>query len=121
MEGYVSSSGSAHVLNARDQQGHLSAFYVVDTSAHEFITYLVGCYSKRHYVAHASDLLMSETIRLCREYNKKYIHLGLGINEGIRRFKEKWGGYLFMSYEYCERGEGSEAQRGFIDYLRSKL
>jgi hypothetical protein len=31
--------------------------------------------------------------------NKAYIHLGLGVNEGVRRFKEKWGGKPTIPYE----------------------
>jgi hypothetical protein len=30
---------------------------------------------------------------------KKAINLGLGINSGIRRFKEKWGGVPFLTSE----------------------
>jgi hypothetical protein len=36
------------------------------------------------------------------EFNKDYIHLGLGVNAGIRRFKEKWGGLPSRRYEMCE-------------------
>ncbi|MFZ3090961.1 MAG: hypothetical protein WA240_10125 [Nitrospirota bacterium] len=31
-------------------------------------------------------------INLAKEHGKGYINLGLGVNNGIRRFKEKWGG-----------------------------
>lgn len=41
-------------------------------------------------------------INLAREYGKGYINLGLGVNEGIRRFKEKWGGIPFLRYEFYE-------------------
>jgi hypothetical protein len=41
-------------------------------------------------------------IQLTREYGKNTIQLGLGVNEGIRRFKEKWGGVSFLNYEFCE-------------------
>jgi hypothetical protein len=36
------------------------------------------------------------------EYDKRYIHLGLGVNEGIRRFKAKWGGRPTHPYQMCE-------------------
>ena len=31
-------------------------------------------------------------LRSAREADKEYVHLGLGVNDGIRRFKTKWGG-----------------------------
>ena len=36
------------------------------------------------------------------EYDKPYIHLGLGVNAGIRRFKAKWGAVPTRRYEMCE-------------------
>ena len=50
----------------------------------------------------ASDLLLFELINLSLEYDKRYIHLGLGVNTGIRRFKAKWGGVPMRRYEMCE-------------------
>jgi hypothetical protein len=41
-------------------------------------------------------------IELSRKYGKKYIHLGLGVNEGVRRFKKKWGGRPVSPYEMCD-------------------
>jgi hypothetical protein len=41
-------------------------------------------------------------IQLSAEFKKRYIHLGLGVNEGIRRFKTKWGAKPTRRYEMCE-------------------
>ena len=106
MPDYVAHSSSAYVLNAWDKKGKLSAFFVVDLGAKNFSTYLLGSHSKKHYVPHASDLLFLEMINLTREHGKNMINLGLGVNEGIRRFKEKWGGVPFLNYEFCERFYG---------------
>ena len=46
--------------------------------------------------------LAFEMIEASREFKKNYIHLGLGVNKGIRRFKKKWGGTPTHSYEMCE-------------------
>jgi hypothetical protein len=43
-----------------NKRGSLSAFYIVDLGAESFATYVVGCYSRTHYTAHASDLLFFE-------------------------------------------------------------
>lgn len=121
MPEYVSHSESAMVLNALDKKGHLSAFYVVDLAPKTFAVYVAGCYSTKHYVPQASDLLFSEMIGLSREAGKDYIHLGLGVNRGIRRFKEKWGGIPFLNYEFCEHRTGHTRAVSLIRALEGKL
>ena len=121
MPDYVRGSQTAVVLNARDKKGHLSAFYVVDLGAESFATYLVGCHSKKRYMAHASDLLFFEMIRLAQESGKRSINLGLGVNPGIRRFKEKWGGVPFLNYEFCEHHTGYTKPYSLMKSLEGKL
>ena len=102
MPQYVAAARHAFVLNAWDSKQALAAFYVVDLAARGFANYIVGCYSKKNYILGASDLLMSELIKMSSEYDKGYIHLGLGVNRGIRRFKEKWGAVPTLRYAMCE-------------------
>ena len=102
MPKYIAQCETARVLNARDSQGRLTAFFVIETAAREFDTYLLGCYSKKNYVPHASDLLFVEMIDLARQRGVPKINLGLGVNKGIRRFKVKWGGAPVLKYEFCE-------------------
>jgi hypothetical protein len=102
MPQYVASARHAFVLNAWDSKQTLAAFYVVDLAARGFTSYIIGCYSKLNYVLGASDLLLSELIKMSAEHGKGYIHLGLGVNSGIRRFKEKWGARPTLRYEMCE-------------------
>ncbi len=118
---YVSHSSSASVLNAQDKSGKLCAFYVVELGAKAFSTYVLGSHSKKHYVPHASDLLFLEMIKLTREHGKNTINLGLGVNAGIRRFKEKWGGVPFLTYEFCERFYGTTRTISLIKSLEGKL
>ncbi len=75
---------------------------MVDLAPQNFSTYVIGCHSKKNYVPGASDLLLFETIKISKEYDKNYIHLGLGVNKGIRQFKKKWGGKPTLQYEMCE-------------------
>jgi hypothetical protein len=117
MPDYVAHSASACLLNAWDNGGKLSAFYVVELAAKEFDTYVLGCYSRENYVPHASDLLFFEMIQLARERGKSIINLGLGVNEGIRRFKQKWGGVPFLKYEFCECYYGRSQTLSLIDML----
>jgi hypothetical protein len=37
-------------------------------------------------------------VNLAQTEGKKAVNLGLGVNSGIRRFKEKWGGVPFLNY-----------------------
>jgi hypothetical protein len=99
---YVSLSPTAIILSAWTREQHLSAFYVIELAATRFASYLAGCYSRRVLVPHASDLLFYEMILLAKTESKNSINLGLGVNDGIRRFKEKWGGMPSIAYEYCE-------------------
>ncbi|MGC8781731.1 MAG: TraB/GumN family protein, partial [Anaerolineae bacterium] len=102
MPDYVARSPSAAVLDARDAAGRLAAFYVIEEAAPSFDVYVLGAYSRRVYVPHASDLLCATMIERAQAAGKGWINLGLGVNPGIRRFKEKWGGRPFLAYEFCE-------------------
>jgi len=121
MPRYVAESPSAWVLNGWDEKGRLSAFYVVDLEAKHFVTYVVGAHSKKHYVPHASDRLFLEMIRLAQESGKNTIHLGLGVNQGIRRFKRKWGGIPFLRYEFCEFAGGGGGTISLVRALLNRL
>lgn len=102
MPRFVDQNRQSVVLNAWDEKSGLAAFYVVDLGAKKFSNYIIGCHSKKNYVLGASDLLLFELIKLSQECDKEYIHLGLGVNSGVRRFKEKWGGKPWLKYEMCE-------------------
>jgi len=102
MPEFVAGADKAFVLNAWDSEDNLCAFYVVDVEALSFSNYIIGCHSKKNYILGASDLLLFELINLSLEYDKHYIHLGLGVNAGVRRFKEKWGGVPTRRYAMCE-------------------
>jgi hypothetical protein len=120
MPDYIGSASTAWVLDARDKRGRLCAFMVVELGARNFSAYILGSHSKRHYIPHASDLLFREMIDLTREYGKTTIHLGLGVNEGIRRFKVKWGGRPSLRYEFAERRYGSPRKASLINALMRK-
>ncbi|HQI56059.1 MAG: hypothetical protein KBH82_02665 [Syntrophorhabdaceae bacterium] len=120
MTDYVRKSDTALVLNAKDSEGRLVAFYILELAAKHFISYLLGCHSKRHYVSHASDVLFFELINVAKEQMKGCINLGLGVNSGIVRFKKKWGGIPYMRYEFCEYAKTRFRFFPFIDLLELK-
>ena len=117
MPDYIAGCESALVLNARDSHGNLSAFFVVECAAERFDTYVLGCYSKKHYIPHASDLLFAEMIAYARKRGKSEINLGLGVNAGIRRFKTKWGGLPYLNYEFCECYYGPPEQLSILEMM----
>jgi uncharacterized protein YbaP (TraB family) len=90
------------LLNAWDREGRLAASLLLDSAPARFVSYLLGAHSRSHYTSHGSDLLFMEMIRSARSRGKELLHLGLGVNDGIRRFKVKWGGRPGMVYQMAE-------------------
>ncbi len=116
MPALLAYSETSLVLSARDKEEDLAAFFVVESGAARFSVYVVGCHSHRKYTPHASDLLFQEMIRAAAGQKKEYLHLGLGVNEGIRRFKRKWGGIPSLHYEF---GEIRQAAAGPLSWLKA--
>jgi len=94
---YLKRSKTGRLLEAR-KNGLLAAFTIVDLGSADFAFYLFNFRSNKVHVPGASDLLFREMVNLAQSEGKKSINLGLGINTGIRRFKEKWGGVPFLNY-----------------------
>jgi hypothetical protein len=94
---YQNRSLTSRLLEVR-KKGRLAAFTIVDLGSAQSAYYLFNFRSAKLTVPGASDLLFSEMVNLAQSEGKKTINLGLGINKGIRRFKEKWGGMPFLSY-----------------------
>ncbi len=88
----LNSDADLRLLDAVDKDGNLAASLLLDHTPSDFCSYLIGAHSRVHYTPHAADLLFAHMIASCKKKGKKTIHLGLGVNEGIRRFKQKWGG-----------------------------
>jgi uncharacterized protein YbaP (TraB family) len=106
------------LLNAWDPQGNLAACLLLDAAPRRFTSYLIGAHSRLHFTPYASDLLFREMIRTARRDGKDYLHLGLGVNAGIRRFKTKWGGTPGLSYEMAQWREGESRRTGVGDLMR---
>ena len=97
MPQYLKASDSAVLLEARTKN-ELAAFNIVDLGAADYAFYLFSFRSNKKKVPGASDLLFHEMVKLAQAEGKKTVNLGLGVNAGIRRFKEKWGGVPFLDY-----------------------
>ncbi len=86
------------LLNAW-QGERLVATLLLDMAAKDFCAYILGAHSRTYYVPHAADALFAQMLQEARQQGKSYIHLGLGVHEGIARFKRKWGGKPTLGYE----------------------
>ncbi len=70
MPKYFAAHPNAFMLCARDDRNRLNAFFVVEQAAMNFNAYILGCYSRKPYIPHASDLLFSTMIDLTRDVGK---------------------------------------------------
>ena len=98
--GYLSSSPTAWVFDARNHRGELVAFDIAEFKPRDYAIYMFNFSSEAFYVPGASDLLLSEVIKQAKTEERKYINLGLGINPGVTFFKKKWGGVAFLPYAF---------------------
>ena len=96
------------LLNAWDREGHLAACLVLEYSLPNHVGYILGAHSKVHYTPHAPDLLFAEMKERALAEGKSEILLGLGVNEGITRFKRKWGGVQGSAYHLASWHEDKE-------------
>lgn len=101
ISGYLSSSTTTWVFDAKNNSGKLVAFDVAEYGSKHYALYMFNFRSRTHYVPGGSDLLLSEVIQQAKTEKKKYINLGLGINSGVTFFKKKWGGVSFLPYAFC--------------------
>ena len=94
---YLKRSTTARLLEAR-RGNDLVAFTIVDLGSARYAFYLFNFRSRKEHVPGVSDILFSEMVNLTQSEGKRAINLGLGIHQGVRRFKEKWGGTPFLPY-----------------------
>lgn len=118
----AASNGSLVLLDARTEDGNLAASLLLDLACDNFISYIIGAHSRKNYVPHATDALFAIMLEKARSHGKRYIHLGLGVNDGIRRFKLKWGALPTWHYQMAQWGNKTistpvSTTRIFLDAL----
>lgn len=101
LENYLLRSSTVKVINAYTRNGGLAGFDIVDLPPGEYSFYMFNIVSRTdNYVPGVSDLLLYYLLKISYEGGKKYVNMGLGINEGVARFKMKWGATPFLPYQY---------------------
>lgn len=117
---YLNRSRSALLLDARKENA-LVAFTVMDTGSEMNAFYLFNIRSMTDPVPGVSDLLFHEMVQIAQRAGKSAINLGLGVNNGIRRFKKKWGGMVYLSHQTVEmRNKIFDFQTFFADLCKSR-
>lgn len=109
--------GAPLVLEARNAAGQLVAFDVAAFSDGGVAFYLFSFRSRHLYVPGASDLLLARLIAEAQTRSCRYVNLGLGINQGVRRFKEKWGATPFLPHHSCVVERSASAWEDALDAL----
>jgi uncharacterized protein YbaP (TraB family) len=117
-EAVLRSAPGLSLLNAWDRDGCLAACLLLDSAPRRFLSYLLGAHAHTPRTPYASDLLFREMIRIARRDGKEFLHLGLGVNDGIRRFKTKWGGVPGLPYEMAQWQEGQGMREDVNDLMR---
>ncbi|MEW6263326.1 MAG: hypothetical protein AB1641_09625 [Thermodesulfobacteriota bacterium] len=112
---YLEKSSTARLLEAR-RLGRLAAFNILDLGSFRYGFYMFNFRSREVNVPGASDLLFQEMARLAHQEGKQALNLGLGINPGVKRFKEKWGARAFLPYASTMFRPGP---RGLKDLIRN--
>ncbi|MDO5483727.1 MAG: GNAT family N-acetyltransferase, partial [Desulfovibrionaceae bacterium] len=124
-EALAEAGGHLRLLNAWDAEGRLAACLLLDYASGNFVSYILGAHSRTHYVPHAADLLFATMLEGARQAGKRFIHLGLGVNEGILRFKKKWGAvpswpYVMADWQQNASSDGGSAIRELaLAFLRA--
>jgi hypothetical protein len=98
--GYLYACHTARLLEAR-KEDELVAFTVLDLGSADYCFYMFNFRSCSGHVPGASDLLFCEMAEIAAKDGKRFLNLGLGVNPGIRRFKEKWGAVPFVPYQWA--------------------
>lgn len=97
---YLAKSRTARVLEAR-RGNDLIAFNVLDLGSSHYGFYMFNFRALEGHVPGASDLLFYQMATLAHAEGKQAINLGLGINPGVRKFKEKWGAVPFLPHVFA--------------------
>jgi hypothetical protein len=118
IDAYLSSSKTASIFEARTGDGDLVAFDIAEFMPKDYAVYMFNFRSHTRYIPGASDLLLSTVMQQAIAEGKKYINLGLGINQGVSFFKEKWGGAVFLPHAFCLY---HPPRKGLLEMLLQRL
>lgn len=98
LPGYLAASPGSLLFSARLADGRLAAF-AVGEFASLCTAFFMFCFRDFQLAPPGStDLLLSDLLDEAGRRGHSLMNLGLGVNEGIRFFKRKWGAIDFLPY-----------------------
>ncbi|MCS7126151.1 MAG: hypothetical protein NZ929_04490 [Aigarchaeota archaeon] len=111
LDRYLAKSKTVKIITAYNKRGELVGFDILDLASSKYSFYMFNFIDREsNYIPGVSDLLLYNLLKISQESGKEYVNMGLGINDGVRRFKLKWGAEAFLPYQYgtIKHGEVSE-------------
>jgi hypothetical protein len=95
---YLEASAGSRIVSARRMDGRLAAF-AVGEFASLTTAFFMFCFRDPHLAPPgSSDLTLSGLLQEARQRGQTRMNLGLGVSDGIRFFKRKWGAEPFLPY-----------------------
>ncbi|MEW6672498.1 MAG: translation initiation factor IF-2 [Thermodesulfobacteriota bacterium] len=114
--GYLQASPDSLIVSARTASGRLAAFAVGEfASLHT--AFFMFCFRDPSLAPPGSaDRVLAGLLEAAAERGQTRMNLGLGISDGIRFFKRKWGARLFLP---CVETGWEPQPPGLMSQLRS--
>jgi hypothetical protein len=98
LAGYVEASAGSLIVSARRPDGRLAAFAVGEFAALS-TAFFMFCFRDPDLAPPGSaDFTLSGLLQEARQRGQTRMNLGLGVSDGIRFFKRKWGAEPFLPY-----------------------
>lgn len=95
---YLEASPTSLLVSARRADGRLAAFSVGEFGSLHTAFFMFSFRDPEAAVPGSADLLLGALLDEAGRRGQTRMNLGLGVNAGIRRFKEKWGADIFLPY-----------------------
>ena len=95
---YVEASAASLIVSARRPDGRLAAFSVGEFGSLSTAVFMVCFRDPALAPPGSADFTLSGLLQEARQRGQSRLNLGLGVSEGIRFFKRKWGAEPFLPY-----------------------
>ncbi len=117
LSAYIEACETSLIVSARRADGRLAAFAVGEFGSLHTAFFMFSFRDPQAAVPGSADLLLKALLEEAARRGQIRMNLGLGVNPGIRRFKEKWGAgrclpYVETSWETGSAGFFARLFRG---------
>jgi len=95
---YLAASAGSLIVSARRPDGRLAAFAVGEFASLTTAFFMFSFRDPNLAPPGSADLTLSGLLQEARQRGQTRMNLGLGVSDGIRFFKRKWGAEPFLPY-----------------------